>query len=169
MRRRTLILLAVVIAVAVAVGAWQVPGVVAKETKILEFDTMVGVPQALTGTQAPIRGINGGGIPWMLRAASGELKADGHLRIQVRGLVFASGPNAGSNTVSVFRALVSCLQSDGTNDNILTDPFPATQGPASDGGGDAKIETQVSLPKPCIAPIIFVTSPAGAWFATTGF
>ena len=31
--------------------------------KIIEFDTMVGLPQAFTGTQNPIRGINGGGLP----------------------------------------------------------------------------------------------------------
>jgi hypothetical protein len=27
----------------------------------------------------------------------------------------------------------------------------------------------VDLPSPCIAPIVFVTSPNGAWFAATGF
>lgn len=169
MRKRTLLVLTAVIAAVIAIGAWQVPGAIAKETKILEFDTMVGIPQAFTGTQMPIRGINGGGIPWMIRAASGELKADGKLRIQVRGLVLAAGSNAGSNPITSFRGLVSCLQSDGTPANVSTDPFPATTGPASDGGGDAKIEAKVDLPQPCIAPIIFVTSPGGAWFASTGF
>jgi hypothetical protein len=35
--------------------------------------------------------------------------------------------------------------------------------------GDAKIEAQLTLPEPCVAPIAFVTSPAGSWFAVTGF
>ncbi len=140
----------------------------AKTPKILEFDTMVGVPPALTGSQNPIRGINGGGIPWMISSASGELRTDGHLEIEVQGLVLAAGPNAGSNPIPSFRAIVSCLQSDGSVDNILTGAFPATTGPASSGGGDAQIETDVVLPHPCIAPIIFVTSPTGAWFAATG-
>jgi len=48
--------------------------VTAKEPKILEFDTMVGVPDGMTGTKSPIRGINGGGIPWQLTSAKGELK-----------------------------------------------------------------------------------------------
>jgi len=39
------------------------------DTEILEFDIMVGIPQAFTGTQNPIRGINGGGLPWKLRSA----------------------------------------------------------------------------------------------------
>jgi hypothetical protein len=105
----------------------------------------------------------------MLRAVSGGLRAGGHLKIKVRGLVFAAGPNAGSNTVPSFRGLVSCLQSDGSIDNILTNSALASLGPASEGGGDADIDAQVNLPQPCIAPIVFVTSPTGAWFAATGF
>ena len=82
--------------------------------------------------------------------------------------MFAAGPNEGSNTIPDFRAIVSCLQSDGSVENVTSELFPATIGAAMDGGGDAKIETRLSLPQPCIAPIIFVTSPSGAWFAVTG-
>lgn len=144
--------------------------VTAREPKILEFDTMVGVPSTLTGTQASasFRGVNAGGLPWMLTSAHGELKASGDLEIEVQGLVFAAGPNTGSNTVASFRAIVSCVKSDGSVENILTDAFPATTGPASSGGGNARIETTVALPQPCFAPIVFVTSPGGAWFAVTG-
>lgn len=150
--------------------AGSVSGATAKGSKILEFDTMVGVPAGLTGaqSQAVLRGVNGGGLPWKLTSAHGELKASGKLEIEVQGLVLAAGANNGSNPIAVFRALVSCLKSDGSVQNILTDPFPATTGPASAGGGNAKIETTVSLPQPCIAPIIFVTNNGGAWFAVTG-
>jgi hypothetical protein len=47
-------------------------------------------------------------------------------------------------------------------ENVSTDPFPATT------TGDSKIEATVSLPSPCFAPIVFVTSPGGSWFAVTG-
>lgn len=142
----------------------------AKEPKILEFDTMVGVPSTLTGTQASaaFRGVNAGGLPWTLSSAHGELKTSGELEVEIVGLVFAAGPNTGANTVASFRAIVSCVKSDGTFENILTEAFPATTGPASSGGGNARIETTVVLPEPCFAPIIFVTSPGGAWFAVTG-
>jgi hypothetical protein len=126
---------------------------------------MVGVPQALTGTQAPIRGINGGGIPWTLTAAKGELSTTGHLEIKVDGLVLASTL---SNPISTFRAIVSCLSADGSVQNVQTATFPATTGLASAGGGDATIEADVELTQPCIAPIVFVTSAGGAWFASTG-
>ena len=144
---------------------------IAKGPKVLKFNSMVGVPAGLTGAQSqgPLRGINGGGIAWTIGEASGELRASGHLKISVQGLVLAAGGNAGSNPSAVFRAMVSCVNSDGTFTNILTDAFPATTGPASAGGGNAEIETDVILPQPCIAPIVFVTSNTGSWFAATGF
>ena len=139
----------------------------AKGPKILKFDTMVGVPAGLTRdlSQAPLRGINGGGVPWAIADASGELRANGHLEITVQGLVVAS---SGSNPSGTFRGLVSCVRSDGTFANIPTDAFQATTGPASAGGGNATIEADLVIPQPCIAPIIFVTNANGSWFAATG-
>ena len=92
--------------------------------------------------------------------------------VKVKGLVI--DPNdpqaiaanlAGVNPSATFLAAVSCLAADGTTHNVFSDPFPATTGL---GGGDAKVEVQLTLPQPCIAPIVFVTSPGRAWFATTG-
>jgi hypothetical protein len=139
----------------------------AKGPKVLKFNTMVGVPAGLTRdlSQTPLRGINGGGVPWAIADASGELRADGHLEITVQGLVVAS---SGSNPSATFRGLVSCVKSDGSFENIPTAPFPATTGLASAGGGNATIEADLVLPQPCIAPIIFVTSATGSWFAATG-
>lgn len=137
---------------------------------ILEFATMVGVPTALTGTaaSADLRGVNGGGLPWTLSSANGELSKTGHLEVKVTGLVFAAGPNVGANTVSSFRGVVSCIDSSGSVHNVSTGTFPATVGLASAGGGNATIEADLSLPSPCLAPIVFVTSPGGSWFAVTG-
>ncbi len=168
MKRYTFIALAVALALGALFVGGQYSQVAAREPKILEFNTMVGIPQAFTGTQNPIRGINGGGLPWTIASGSGELQADGKLEISVTGLVLAAGANAGSNPIANFRAIVSCLTSDAGVVNVTTDLFPATTGPAATGGGNAKIEARLSLPQPCIAPIVFVTSPTGSWFASTG-
>jgi hypothetical protein len=135
--------------------------------KVLKFDTMIGVPATLTGAQSqvPLRGINGGGQPWTIDSGSGELRDDGSVKIKVDGLVLT---NTGSNPSATFRVLVSCVRADGTFANVLSDPFPATTGAASAGGGDASAKVQVALPSPCIAPIVFVTSAGGSWFAATG-
>jgi len=153
------------------------PAVVADSApKILEFDGMAGVSRPYTGAANAIRGIPGGGLPWVIGEGKGELTAGGKLEVEVKGLVF--DPNdaavierglAGQNTVPAFKVVVSCLSKDGagnaTTVNVSTDQFPATTGL---GAGDAKIEAQIALPSPCIAPILFVTNPAGAWFAVTG-
>ena len=169
MKKLLLVTLSAVLLLSVFFGG-SVSSATAKGPKVLKFNSMVAVPAGLTGaqSQAPLRGINGGGIAWAVGEASGELRADGHLEISVQGLVLAAGANAGSNPSATFRGLVSCVNSDGTFTNILTDPFPATTGPASSGGGNAEIVADVALPQPCIAPIIFVTSAGGSWFAATG-
>lgn len=142
--------------------------VAASESKLLEFDSMAGLPAAYTGSQNPIRGINGGGLAWDIGPTFGELKENGDLEISIHSLVFAAGPNTGSNTIPSFRAIVSCRTNDGGVMNVITDSFPATLGAADQGGGNAEIEATLELPQPCIAPIVFVTSPGGAWFASTG-
>lgn len=146
----------------------------ADESKVLEFNTMIGVPRPFTGNDNAIRGIGGGGLPWVIGFGKGKLSPSGDINILVKGLVF--DPNdpvtierglAGRNTVPNFKAIVSCLSKDAEGNvntiNVSTDLFPA------DEAGNAHIKDSVSLPQPCIAPIIFVTSPTGAWFASTGF
>lgn len=174
MRKSTLLLLAGML----VVGALIVDGrgsraAGAETAKILDFDTMVGVPRPYTGSVNAIRGVPGGGLPWVVGSANGKLRADGRLEVTVRGLVF--DPNdpstiaagvAGRNTVPNFKAIVSCLSTDAagvpTTVNASTGLFPA------DATGDSTIVDTVSLPEPCIAPIVFVTSPTGSWFASTG-
>jgi len=94
----------------------------------------------------------------------GQLTQDGQLDIEVTGLVLVSTL---MNPVANFRGLVSCLGigDDGevTTVNLSTQDFPA------DMDGNSTISCAVKLPTPCFAPLVFVTSPAGAWFATTGF
>jgi hypothetical protein len=140
---------------------------------VLQFSTMTPVTGPYVGTANPVRGVAGGGLPWVLTAGSGSLKRDGHLLVQVRGLVLARQapvPPAlqGTNPFPAFRALVSC-QSIGAGNtaaitNISTGDFKA------DTAGDSTINATVSLPRPCIAPIVFVTGPTGTdvWFAVTG-
>jgi hypothetical protein len=129
---------------------------------ILEADTLAGVSGPYVGATNPIRDVNGGGIPWDIAKGKVELEADGSLEVEVEGLVLAT---TGANPVPSFRAIVSCqtiVDGAAAVRNVSTDPFLATT------TGDSKIEATVSLPDPCFAPIVFVTSPTGSWFAVTG-
>jgi hypothetical protein len=130
---------------------------------VLEFKTMVGVDGPFRGATNAIRGINGAGAPWRIDGVNGELTTDGMLEIDVDGLVLVS---TGLNPSAFFRGAVSCLTSTDTTVstvNLVTEQFPATP------TGDSKIEANVSLPSPCVAPIVFVMNAAGtSWFAVTG-
>jgi hypothetical protein len=141
-----------------------------RSATVLKFDTMAPVTGPYVGTANPIRGVPGGGLPWIITSARGFLKADGQLRVKVRGLVLADQPPVpaalqGTNPIKDFQAIVSCQSIGASNSatiaNVTTGDFTAS--PA----GDSTITARVDLPNPCIAPIIFVTGP-GIWLAVSG-
>ncbi|HUC34501.1 MAG TPA: hypothetical protein VMR48_02265 [Gaiellaceae bacterium] len=160
MKKFSAILAAVVAVAAIGVTAAVSSG---DGRTVLKFDTMAPVVPPYTGPANAIRGVNGGGLPWKLASAEGKLRADGRLSIEVEGLVLVG---TGANPSPTFRGVVSCLSSDETGAativNVSTDAVPATS------TGDAEIDARVALPSPCFAPIVFVTSGGGSWFAVTG-
>jgi hypothetical protein len=152
----------------------------ARSNELIEFEHMNGVHGAFVGSAHPVRGINGGGLPWVIRSAEGEVSAGGDVEVGVRGLVL--DPNdptvisrglAGVNPIAFFKAVVSCISTDPNGNpvviNVSTAAFPAITGPAAAGGGDARFETHVTLPAVCKMPVVFITSPGGSWFAATRF
>jgi hypothetical protein len=125
---------------------------------LLTFTSMTPVTGSAVGAVND-RGIVGGGKPWVITSGSGMLTRDGHLHVTVTGLVIPVAPFNGTNPIAAFAATVSCRTVHNGVMNIRTAPV------AANSAGDATIDTNVSLPHPCIQPIVFVTSPAGAWFA----
>ena len=79
-----------------------------------------------------------------------------------------TGPYVGtSNPIPDFKAIVSCqtigAAGSATITNVSTGQFPAS------ATGNADINARVTLPQPCIAPIVFVFgAPNVGWFAATG-
>ena len=157
--RQAMISAAAVVVLASAVAAARGGG-----ESLFEAKTMVGVSGPYLGTANPIRGVAGGGAPWSIDTAKAELRSDGRLEVSVTGLVLTT---TGVNPVANFRAVLSCRTVDGTGNpavvNLSTGDVPATS------TGDAIIEETLTLPSSCLAPIVFVTNPAGRWFAVTGF
>ena len=168
--RRVALGLSLAIAAALVIQATALSSGGSRDDDVLDFDTMAGVTDPFVGSAHPIRGVNGGGLPWELDQAKGELRADGRLRIEVEGLVLARRapvPAAlqGTNPVPQFAAVVNCLTpaQPVAGENVVTAPVPAS------ADGDAEIQTTVELPSPCVAPVVFVTNGTGAaWFAVTG-
>ena len=133
---------------------------------ILEFDTMIGVDRLFRAVFSnPIRGIDGGELPWVLDGARVELRDNGKLEVQVSGLVIpqADAPptcnGAACNPAPFFRAVVEGVEGivDVEAENITTDNGAEVMiGDPKDG--NAEIEAMLDLPDPCLAPIVFVTN-----------
>jgi hypothetical protein len=166
---------------AIALSAAILPSVVRGDEdrdgrdQILRFHTMSTIQGALVGTRNPLlRDQAGGGLPWVITSGRGVLRSDSSVRIEVRGLVLADDPSVPlarrlTNPIPTFRAVVSCVKADGT---AVTGQTPAA---SASTDGNAHIEGFVDppLPKPCVAPIVFVGNGAGeqqdvTWFAATG-
>jgi len=169
MRRALVLLLGVLAVGAVVVQSTAANGEGSPGKDVLEFDVMAPVDVPFTGSANAVRGQPGGGLPWEIDRARGELRTDGRLDIRVDGLVLARRAPVpanlqGTNPIAQFRAVVNCLtpQAPVNGETVASEPVAATP------SGDATIRDELDLPEDCIAPIVFVTSPAGAWFAVTG-
>lgn len=168
MKKGFLSLLGLAVAVALvgpALGLGSADG-----RKVSDAKVLAAVSEPYTGATNAIRGLAGGGLPWEIGDATADLRADGRLHVDVEGLVLARRSPVpanlqGTNPIPQFKAIVSCLTTSGgaaATSNVSTPLVPAS------AAGDAEIDASVDLPSPCFAPIVFVTSPGGAWFAVTG-
>lgn len=136
------------------------------------FDAVSG---SFVGSANPLRGIPGGGFPWVISEGRYQLKANGELEVEVEGLVIdpsnataQSKGIAGINPLPFFFATLSCVDSSGAVTNVNTGAVSATR------TGNATIDQTISLPSSCFAPLIFVRgsaagSSSGPWFAVSGF
>lgn len=129
---------------------------------LFRFERLVG--NDVTGANGRIRDQNAGGAPWKLERGEARLSQSGELRVKVEGLVLQ---RTGVNPVAAFKAILSCLTNE---ENALTTVNLSTATVSVGPEGDAEIRELLSdIPSPCYAPIVFVTNPAGAWFAVSGF
>ncbi len=165
MRRTLLIVLALLLLV--------IPSITASskgsgDETVLKFTRMVAVDGPYVGPTNPIRGVPGGNAPWAISEGKVTLSSSGKLQVKVRGLILPGPPFNGTNPLPDFRAMVMCNCIDGSGNpsvvSISTGLYPATT------TGNSDIEETLSLPSPCIDPVVFVMHPAaGRWFAVTGF
>jgi hypothetical protein len=124
--------------------------------RILEFHSMTPVTGAAVGAVND-RGLTGGGKAWAITSGRGQVDSNGHVEVNVKGLVIPELGN--TNPIASFKAIVSCVTRHHVIVNVSTGLFPASS------AGDSTIDDTVALPRHCKQPILFVTSPGGSWFA----
>jgi hypothetical protein len=122
-----------------------------------------GIGDISTGsTNTTVRGVTAAGQIWVIRDLAADVKQDGSIRVDGRGLLLGAGDAIGSNgNASVFATLF--CSNDG---NVQHSSNPA--GVPLEVDGDFRINDTLSPapPNTCDNPVLLirVTGP-GSWFA----
>ena len=163
----------------VLIGGFFASSVIADDT-LVRFQGAIGdIPVAnVAGTANPdgtfpdvvrniVRGVNPAGQIWVIAAFRADVKVDGRIRVDGRGLLLGGGNTIGTNgNASVFATLICEATPPFTqfSTNITGVPLAAD--------GDFRIDDvlvaapPVALPAVCDSPVLLIrVSPSGAWFA----
>jgi hypothetical protein len=130
------------------------------DDRLVRFDGGIGVVPARVGGVANIvRGVNPGGQPWVISRLSADVRTDGRILVDGRGLLIAGGDTIGTNAGQSVRARLFCGQGTGT-------PFDSDLVPL-DANGDFRIDGELSgvPPEPCDRPVLLIVGGGGNWFA----
>jgi len=156
-----------VIAAALSLAAFSANA----DDRLARFEGAFGVvPVRANLAQNVVRGVSPGGVPWVISRLSADIRADGTISVDGRGLLLAGTNNigfVGANNVLRVKATLLCEVSDTA---IQRDTDPA--GVAVDPDGDFRIEGNLTPwpPTECSFPVLLIRGLAsgtttGNWFA----
>ena len=122
-----------------------------------------GIGDISTGsTNTTARGVAAAGQIWVIRDLAADVKQDGSIRVDGRGLLLGAGDAVGSNANASVFATLFCAN-DG---NMQHSTNPA--GVPLEVNGDFRIDDTLSPapPNPCTSPVLLIRSAgSGSWFA----
>ena len=107
-----------------------------------------------------VRDVQPPGQIWVIEDLKADVKADGNIRVDGRGLLLGGGNNIGTNAGQSVRATLICEAAAPfvlRNTNLV--PLEAD--------GDFRIDDTLNPPPPadCASPVLLIRNPGGAWFA----
>jgi hypothetical protein len=158
----------------VLIGAFLASSVIADDT-LVRFQGAIGdIPVAnVAGTVNPdgtfpdvtrniVRGVDPAGQIWVISDFRADVKVDGRIHVDGRGLLLGGGNAIGTNgNASVFATLICEAVAPFTqfSTNVTGVPLAAN--------GDFRIDdVLVPAPPACASPVLLIrVSPSGAWFA----
>ena len=128
---------------------------------LVRFSGGIGViPTGSANTT--VRGVTAAGQIWVIRDLAADVKQDGGIRLDGRGLLLGSGNGVGSNAnASVFATLFCANDGNVQHSSNLT-------GVPLEVNGDFRIDDTLSPvpPNPCTSPVLLIRSAgSGSWFA----
>jgi hypothetical protein len=157
--KRLLASLLVFVMVAIAQSALAQNSALAPN--LVRFNGGVGViPTGSTNTT--VRGVAAAGQIWTIEDLKADVKQDGRIRLDGRGLLLASGNSVGSNAnQSVFATLFCANDGNIAHSSTLA-------GVPLEVNGDFRIDDTLSPlpPNPCTSPVLLIRSAGNtSWFA----
>jgi hypothetical protein len=129
---------------------------------LVKFDGGIGVipvsnvNAAGLGTANVVLGVSPGGQPWVIARLTANVKADGRISVDGRGLLLAGGNGIGTNGNQSVEARLFC-------GGVAHDTGTVALAP----DGDFRIDDVLSPtpPSPCDNPVLLIVSAANRWFA----
>jgi hypothetical protein len=103
-----------------------------------------------------VLGVPPGGQPWVIARLTADVRNDGHITVDGRGLLLAGGNGIGTNGNQIVHAVLFCGGAPFTSEAVTLEP-----------SGDFRIDGLLSAvpPDPCTTPVLLIVSAGGAWFA----
>jgi hypothetical protein len=122
-----------------------------------------GIGDISTGsTNTIVRGVPAAGQIWVIRDLTADVKQDGNIRVDGRGLILGAGDGVGSNgNASVFATLFCANDGNVQHSSNLAGVQLAVD-------GDFSIDDKLSPapPNSCTSPVLLIrVIGSGAWFA----
>src|SRR5205823_635701 len=100
------------------------------------------------------------GQPWTISRLSADVRTDGRILVDGRGLLLGGGDGIGTNAGQTVHATLFCGPATGfTTHNSDAVPLETN--------GDFRIDGQLTPPPPdsCATPVLLIVNPGGRWFA----
>ena len=139
-----------------------IPGSALADERLVRFEGGIGVvPARVGGVANTVRGINPGGQPWVIADLSADIRVDGGIRVEGRGVLLGGGDNIGTNGNQSVGVTLFCANDGNVQHQSAAVPL--------DAAGDFRIDGSLSPapPNPCENPVLLVRGGAGNgnWFA----
>ena len=143
----------------------------AAEQPLVRFEGGIGAsPAAIVGGALVInvtRGVTPGGRPWVIESLQAEVKIDGRISVEGRGLLLGGGDAIGTPANQMVRARLFC--GSGATATVhqsgLVQLEPNGDFRIDDVLGPVAPTTVATPPDPCTAPVLLIVSAGGNWFA----
>ena len=128
---------------------------------LVRFSRGIGVIPLGSGNTT-VRGVTAAGQIWVIQDLAADVKQDGTIRLDGRGLLLGSGNGVGSNANASVIATLFCANDGNVQHSSTLGGVPL------EVDGDFRIDDTLSpaLPNPCTSPVLLIRSAgSGAWFA----